>query len=127
MSCDLCIFCEEKDKIQEIRMCHEHWYVKYDKYPVVEGHLLLIPKRHAETYFDLNQAEKDELIKVIDDAKEALDMLYEPDGYNIGINCGEDAGQTVMHCHIHLIPRYKGDCKDPRGGVRGVIPEKQKY
>lgn len=120
-----CVFCS----IQEDRIIYQNslWVAVLDSYPVSEGHTLLIPKRHCETYFDLNQVELGTLIGTIDCVKKILDSKYQPNGYNIGVNCGEAAGQTVMHCHIHIIPRYNGDCEDPRGGVRGVIQSKQKY
>lgn len=98
-----------------------------DSFPVSEGHTLIIPKRHVQSFFELHAIEKASVIQALDEAKEALDREFSPDGYNIGINDGEAAGQTVMHLHIHLIPRYKGDTEDPRGGVRHVFPEKAKY
>jgi len=91
------------------------------------GHTLIIPKRHVESFFDCNPDEKADILQALEEAKVALDKEFAPDGYNIGINDGETAGQTVMHLHIHLIPRYKGDSKDPRGGVRWIFPEKAKY
>lgn len=100
---------------------------KRDLYPVSNGHSLIIPKRHLATFFEASLEERNELIDVLERTKQALQEEFNPDGFNIGINEGADAGQTVMHLHIHLIPRYKGDMQDPRGGVRGVIPEKQKY
>ena len=78
-------------------------------------------------YADKDVISKSEIFNLIDKGKKLLDEKYSPDSYNIGINCGEEAGQTVMHVHVHLIPRYKGDMNDPRGGVRGVIPNKMKY
>lgn len=98
-----------------------------DSFPVSEGHTLIIPKRHVQSFFELHAIEKAAVLQALDEAKEALDKEFSPDGYNIGINDGEAAGQTVMHLHIHLIPRYKGDTEDPRGGVRHVFPEKAKY
>ena len=98
-----------------------------DEYPVSMGHTLIIPKRHVESFFDCNPDEKADILQALEEAKVALDKEFAPDGYNIGINDGETAGQTVMHLHIHLIPRYKGDSKDPRGGVRWIFPEKAKY
>jgi diadenosine tetraphosphate (Ap4A) HIT family hydrolase len=98
-----------------------------DGFPVSEGHTLIIPKRHVQSFFELQAIEKTAILQALDEAKEALDRELNPDGYNIGINDGEAAGQTVMHLHIHLIPRYKGDTEDPRGGVRHVFPEKAKY
>ena len=103
------------------------WMAVLDGFPVSKGHTLLIPKRHCETYFDLNYVESSTLAATINVVKNVLDTKYNPNGYNIGVNCGRSAGQTVMHCHIHIIPRYDGDVEDPRGGVRGCVPSKQKY
>jgi len=100
---------------------------KRDLYPVGKGHSLIIPKRHIASFFETTPAERKDLIDMLEIAKKSLQKDLNPDGFNIGINEGVIAGQTVMHLHIHLIPRYKGDMPDPRGGVRGVIPEKQKY
>jgi len=120
-----CPFCEINPKNLIIKT--DLFHVRYDKYPVSLGHMLIIPNRHFDNYFDATREEKQEIIYLIDICKSILDNKYKPDGYNIGINCGEVAGQTVMHLHVHLIPRYKGDMEDSRGGVRGVIPEKQNY
>ncbi len=98
-----------------------------DGFPVSNGHTLIIPKRHVQSFFELQAIEKAAVLQALDEAKETLDQEFLPDGYNIGINDGEAAGQTVMHLHIHLIPRYKGDTEDPRGGVRHVFPGKAKY
>jgi diadenosine tetraphosphate (Ap4A) HIT family hydrolase len=98
-----------------------------DGFPVSEGHTLIIPKRHVQSFFELQAIERAAVLQAMDEAKEALDRELSPDGYNIGINDGEAAGQTVMHLHVHLIPRYKGDTEDPRGGVRWIFPEKAKY
>ena len=98
-----------------------------DGFPVSEGHTLIIPKRHVQSFFELKAIEKAAILQAMDEAKEALDREFSPDGYNIGINDGEAAGQTVMHLHVHLIPRYEGDTEDPRGGVRHIFPEKAKY
>lgn len=99
----------------------------FDLSPVSPGHLLIIPRRHAETFFDLTQDERSDMLKLLDEGKQLLDLKENPDGYNIGWNCGTAAGQTVMHCHYHLIPQFEGDTPNPRGGVRGVIPRKQHY
>lgn len=99
----------------------------YDKYPVSQGHALIIPKRHVENYFDLTFREQSACVFMINYVKDILTKRYNPDGFNIGINIGSPAGQTVNHVHIHLIPRYQGDLQDPSGGVRGVIPHKMKY
>lgn len=99
----------------------------YDGFPVNTGHTLIIPKRHVANYFDLTDQEKSALWSMADYCKSIIDRLYSPDGYNIGINIGTAAGQSVPHVHLHLIPRYSGDTPNPRGGVRGVIPSKQNY
>ena len=98
-----------------------------DGYPVSPGHTLLIPKRHTGSLFDLSEKERGELLALLDRAKLVLDKEFHPQGYNIGINDGTAAGQTVPHLHVHLIPRFEGDLPDPRGGVRWVLPEKAKY
>jgi len=98
-----------------------------DGYPVSPGHTLLIPKRHTGSFFDLSEQERSDLLTLLDRAKLALDEELHPQGYNIGINDGAAAGQTVPHLHVHLIPRFEGDLPDPRGGVRWVIADKAKY
>ena len=118
-----CVFCQMKDYILE----NELAYAIYDKYPVGKGHMLFIPKRHVKDFFDITKEEREAIFDLIDEGKKLLDEKYSPDSYNVGINCGEHAGQTIMHVHVHLIPRYIGDMKDHTGGVRGVIPEKMKY
>jgi len=100
---------------------------RYDDFPVSKGHMEFVTKRHIATIFDATAEEKTAIFELIDKAKMMIDKEYHPDGYNIGVNCGESAGQTIMHLHVHLIPRYEGDVKNPRGGVRGIIPEKQNY
>ncbi len=99
----------------------------WDAFPVSPGHALLIPRRHIPTWFDATTAEHAALVNAIGAAKSAIDKSHRPDGYNIGINCGVAAGQTVFHLHVHLIPRYRGDVGDPRGGVRHVIADKANY
>ena len=98
-----------------------------DGYPVSPGHTLVIPKRHIGSWFEITQAEQQALLDLLANAKAVLETEFKPDGYNIGINDGPTAGQTVPHLHMHLIPRYKGDLEDPRGGVRWIIPGKAKY
>ena len=98
-----------------------------DQYPVSEGHCLIIPRRHVSSIDDLNDVELKDLYTVLHQTKILLIETYTPDGFNIGINEGEAAGQTIPHLHIHLIPRYEGDVECPRGGVRGVIPSKRNY
>jgi diadenosine tetraphosphate (Ap4A) HIT family hydrolase len=98
-----------------------------DGFPVSRGHTLILPRRHIGTLFEATNAEQVALSRALKQAKAILDDQLRPDGYNIGINHGTAAGQTVPHMHIHLIPRYKGDQEDPRGGIRWVLPEKAKY
>ena len=117
-----CPFCQI-DAYLENDSC----YARFDLYPVTSGHTLIIPKRHVATWFDMRLDEQQDAMALIEKAKQYLDKQYQPAGYNIGANCGQVAGQTIDHAHIHLIPRYHGDMQDPKGGVRGVIPEKQKY
>ncbi len=99
----------------------------FDGYPVSKGHTLIIPKRHVENYFDLTTHEQRALWLLVNRCKKLLTERFHPDGFNVGINVGEAAGQSIFHVHIHLIPRYNGDVENPKGGVRGVIPGKQKY
>lgn len=120
-----CIFCNiEKERIITE---NEHAFAIYDSFPVSQGHILIIPIKHFNNYFEADAQTKEQLWKLIDECKEIVDKKFNPDGYNIGINCGEAGGQTVMHLHIHLIPRYKGDIENPRGGIRGVIPDRRIY
>jgi diadenosine tetraphosphate (Ap4A) HIT family hydrolase len=105
----------------------KYFFVVFDKYPVSQGHTLIISKEEKQDYFDLNDFEKTELHEMIDFVKNKIDELYAPDGYNIGMNCGISAGQTIMHFHCHVIPRYKGDMKDPSGGIRHCIEGRGYY
>ena len=125
----MCVFCdlEKTFKNDRVLFSTPNWIAVYDYYPVTKGHVLLIPKQHYETFFDLPDDLKESIHYRINDVKEIIDKKFKPDGYNIGCNCGETAGQTINHFHLHIIPRYKGDCENPRGGVRGVIPSKQSY
>ena len=98
-----------------------------DRYPVAPGHALVVPRRMIATWWDATQDERSGLLALVDDVRSLLDDRHSPDGYNIGINVGAAAGQTVDHLHIHVIPRYAGDVPDPRGGVRHVIPGRGNY
>ncbi len=111
----------------DIVWASEHVFAIRDRYPVTEGHTLVIPRRHVLTYFDATAEEQADLWRAVEAVKSELDLEFAPDGYNVGFNVGAAAGQTVMHLHVHVIPRREGDMVDPRGGVRGVIPGKQKY
>jgi len=120
-----CPFCNPSR--EEIVLAHDLCYARYDKFPVSPGHLLLGPYRHIPTLFDATDEELAALRALVREAKTLLDGRFHPDGYNVGVNVGKAAGQTVMHLHVHVIPRYAGDVADPRGGVRGAIPEKRMY
>lgn len=121
-----CPFCLN-NLTSEIILENNFSYAIYDKFPVSKGHILIIPKKHNSNYFDLSLEEQKECLILLNNAKKIIDKEFKPDGYNIGININKDAGQTIWHAHIHLIPRYNGDVVEPRGGVRGVIPFKKNY
>lgn len=106
---------------------NEHAIWIRDAFPVSLGHSLVIPKRHVGSFFEVSREELTALLDLLGQAKAAAVAEFHPDGFNIGINDGAAAGQTISHLHIHLIPRYAGDQEDPRGGVRWVIPEKADY
>lgn len=122
-----CIFCEPVGK-REVIIENEFAYATPDGYPVTQGHTLFIPKRHIGDYFNLSERERSAINELLIVRRK---QLFEVDksilGFNIGANCGETAGQSIMHCHVHLIPRRKNDTPNPRGGVRGVIPNKMNY
>ena len=118
-----CYFCSEVEWVMDTDLV----YAKWDSYPVTEGHVLVITKRHVASYFDITDDEKSEIWQMVNSVQKFLSDRFAPDGYNVGININEAAGQTVEHVHVHIIPRRNGDMENPRGGVRGVIPEKQKY
>ena len=121
-----CLFCDSKKS----GIAHENdlAYASYDSYPVSEFHCLIIPKRHIKDYFDMTNNELIACNDLIQKVKnEILDKDNTVKGFNIGTNAGKFAGQSIMHCHIHLIPRREGDVYNPQGGVRSVIPNKQHY
>lgn len=120
-----CPFCQIPDE-RIINRSHSYIVIR-DGYPVTPGHTLIVPHRHISSFFDLNSVERKSLFDMLDTVKGQLDDEYHPDSYNIGINDGPEAGQTVPHLHIHVIPRYKGDMEDPRGGIRWLFPDKAKY
>ena len=122
-----CIFCDFKNDKEKVVLENDLAYAIFDGFPINKGHMLIIPKRHAETYFDLTEDEIKAMNELVFKAKKLIDDKYKPDGYNIGLNCGEYAGQTVFHCHMHIIPRYKGDTPNPRGVVRNIIKGQSKY
>ena len=132
---DNCFFCKLKEGKAVGKSKDPNKYVlenelalgRFDDVPVNPGHMEFVTKRHVQTFFDTTAEEKLAIFELVDKAKEMIDKEYHPDGYNIGMNCGVSAGQSVMHVHVHLIPRYNGDVENPRGGIRGIIPEKQNY
>lgn len=121
---DRCIFCDIYNKNKEkIIAENELSFAIYDNFPVNEGHILILPKRHFDNFFDATQEEINQIYSLIHICKENIDKKYKPTGYNIGVNVGYDGGQTIWHVHIHMIPRYKGDVKNPRGGIRRIKPQ----
>lgn len=112
-----CPFCNKTDRFTAI----------LDEYPISLGHTLIVPKEHIQSFFDLSLLDYERLWSFVWETKDRLQKEYNPDGFNIGFNDGIAAGQTVMHAHIHIIPRYKDDVADPRGGIRWIIPSKAKY
>ena len=119
-----CIFCNPK---RAILARNESAIAVFDTYPVSPGHALVLPLRHATTIWDLSAVEFDGCFRLVRALQPILPARFNPDGFNVGANCGEAAGLSVWHAHIHVIPRYKGDTPNPRGGVRHVIPLKAKY
>jgi len=124
-----CLFCDIQTKDRS-RIVEENTlaYAIRDGFPVTEHHTLIIPKRHTLDFFGLTQAELNAIYSLIHSQKKVIEELDKTvEGFNIGANCGEIAGQSVWHCHIHLIPRRRGDVERPKGGVRHVIPNKGHY
>ena len=124
---DECLFCKWETEKEKIILENEYAFARFDEFPVSSGHVLFMTKRHVKDFFGTTLEEKNAIFELMEKAKEMIDKEYHPDGYNIGMNCGIAAGQSVMHIHVHLIPRYNGDVENPRGGIRGVIPKKQNY
>ncbi|WP_295002492.1 HIT family protein [uncultured Dechloromonas sp.] len=122
MTCPFCTLPPERI-VEE----NDHAVWIYDGFPVSPGHCLIIPKRHVGSFFEVSAEERIAMLALLDKAKVVIEEKYQPDAFNIGINDGAAAGQTVPHLHLHLIPRYEGDVPDARGGVRWVIPEKADY
>ena len=120
-----CVFCTLPDS--RIIRANVHAIMIRDGFPVSPGHTLVIPRRHVSSFFQISLEERGSIFELLGQAKKIVEDEFNPDGYNIGINDGPSAGQTVPHLHIHLIPRYSGDREDPRGGVRWVMPEKADY
>jgi len=120
-----CIFCQTQKL--KIILKNDLCYAIFDLYPVNKGHMLIIPFRHVESLFEATQDEILAIFDLLQKVRVYLDKEFSPDGYNIGVNVGKYAGQTINHLHVHLIPRYKGDIENPVGGIRGVIPSRRLY
>tara|TARA_B110000263_G_C15083737_1_gene407539 strand:- start:107 stop:505 length:399 start_codon:yes stop_codon:yes gene_type:complete len=121
-----CLFCSIK--VSGLTKKNELAYASYDSFPVSEGHCLIIPKRHVKDYFDLTNEEVIACNELIKDVKKEIELKDSTvKGFNVGTNSGKASGQSIMHCHIHLIPRRVGDVENPQGGVRSVIASKQHY
>lgn len=120
-----CPFCsiQTEDILDE----NEYAVAVRDRCPVSEGHTLIVAKRHVDDYFKLSKEEKNQALDLLERMKKAMDSEFNPDGYNVGINIGETAGQRIFHVHIHLIPRKKGDTENTEGGLKGVIRHKMSY
>ena len=119
-----CLFCRDP---KGVSLSNELAYSARDSYAVSPGHTVVIPRRHVATFFDLTPEEISACMALINEERKLLDDEFKPDGYNIGVNIGQAAGQSIFHVHIHIIPRYKGDVENPQGGVRHVIPSKGHY
>jgi diadenosine tetraphosphate (Ap4A) HIT family hydrolase len=112
---------------ERILLTSAHGVIIRDGFPISPGHTLVIPRRHVDSFFNLTTEERVDLLGLLDQAKAGVENEFKPDTYNVGINDGPAAGQTVPHLHIHLIPRYTGDVPDARGGVRWIIPDRADY
>lgn len=125
---DYCLFCDKSnDKEHRIILENDLFYARWDNFAVSPGHAEIVPQRHIESFFDLAEDEIMAMYDLIKQTKVIIDAKFKPDGYNVGLNDGEAAGRSIHHLHIHIIPRYKGDVKNPRGGIRHIIPEKGNY
>ena len=115
-----CELCAPADILLE----SEHAYVRYDNNTLSRGHVLVVPRRHVASFFDMTSAEQADILGLLTQAQSLIQAKHSPDGYNIGVNVGKAAGQSRMHVHVHLIPRYAGDVADPSGGIRCVLSSK---
>lgn len=121
-----CRFCIAKPG-RRIMLEGKYGFAAWDRHPASPGHFIVVPYRHFADYFEITDAEREELWRLVADGKKMADERHHPDGYNVGINVGKWAGQSIPHLHIHVIPRYRGDVENPKGGVRGVIPQNKLY
>ncbi|MGC1174614.1 HIT family protein [Polaromonas sp.] len=113
----LCELCNATDVVLQNALA----YVRYDNHTLSRGHVLIVPKRHVANFFDMSSDEQHAVLQLLGEAQRHAELAFAPDGYNIGVNVGEAAGQSRMHVHVHLIPRYVGDVPDPTGGIRCVL------
>jgi diadenosine tetraphosphate (Ap4A) HIT family hydrolase len=119
-----CVFCRHD---RSILAQTELSFAFLDSFPVSYGHALVIPKRHVVSIWEMTPEEYTDAFNLVRQVKNALEKKFDPQGFNIGVNCGEAAGQSIFHAHIHIIPRYMGDVPSPRGGVRNIIPGRGNY
>ncbi len=122
-----CIFCDFNSGKHKVILENKTFYARWDNYPVNKGHAEIVPKKHVESFFELSDKDIFQMFELLKEVKKVIDKKFKPDAYNIGINDGEEAGRTINHVHIHVIPRYKGDVKNPKGGIRNIIPGKGNY
>lgn len=128
MEKNYCLFCDKDNKKEhKIILENDFCYARWDNFPVSKGHLEIVPKAHIDSFFDLTNEQLSQVYSLLIAVREIVQKQYNPDGYNVGINEGEAAGRTIHHLHIHLVPRYKGDVENPRGGVRNIISGKGSY
>ena len=121
-----CPFCA-RIRLGEVLASTEHAVAIADAFPLSPGHALVLPRRHVAGYFELRDEEQTALWRLVSQVRTSIDREHRPDGYNLGVNVGAAAGQTVDHVHVHVIPRHAGDVDDPRGGVRWVLPSRARY
>jgi diadenosine tetraphosphate (Ap4A) HIT family hydrolase len=117
---DTCELCARGEVLLESALA----YVRHDNNSLSRGHVLVVPKRHVASFFDMTAEEQAAVLELLREIQPSIQKQHSPDGYNIGVNVGKAGGQARMHVHLHLIPRYAGDVPDPRGGIRCVLPPK---
>jgi diadenosine tetraphosphate (Ap4A) HIT family hydrolase len=121
-----CIFCRPTDGRSELAS-NDRAVAFPAGFPVSLGHALIVPRRHEPDFFALSDEEQAAMVALVNPVRAVLEKEFGPDAYNLGVNAGKAAGQTILHCHLHVIPRYAGDVDEPRGGVRWVLPETARY
>jgi diadenosine tetraphosphate (Ap4A) HIT family hydrolase len=121
-----CVFCRWSDE-PDLLAANDLAFAFPAGFPVSPGHALVVPRRHEPDFFSLSPEEQAAVVALVNPVRAALDGRFSPDAYNLGVNAGKAAGQTILHTHLHVIPRYAGDVAEPRGGVRWVLPETARY